>query len=153
MQRCQLQSRLLDLLMTRKTQLAADGVQKLVVPSRMRRVTGKASVVAFDRIVRIVHSRNRIFVAREAELVARICQQHRRFSGVRVMAIQAGPIRERLVLYVTRHEEVFGVVAIGAELPVLCGGFKSIIGVSRIVAGLAFTSEHWIMNARLQQGR
>jgi hypothetical protein len=118
----------------------------------MRSVTGKAAVVTLDRSVRIVHSRNRIFVAREAELVARICQQHRRFSGVRVMAVQAGPIRERLVLYVTRHEEVFGVVAISAELAVLRSGFKRIVGVSSIVAGLTFASEHGIVDARPQQG-
>jgi hypothetical protein len=150
--RCQLQPRLLDLLMTRKTQLTADGVQELIMPSRMWSVAGKAAVVTLDGIVRILDSRTRVFVTREAKLAARICQQCRRFGGVRVMAFQTGPVRERLVLHVTRHEEIFEIVAIGAELTVLHGYFKNIIGVSRIVAGLAFTSEHWIMDARLQQG-
>jgi hypothetical protein len=152
MPRCQLQSRLLDLLMTRKTQFAADSVQKLIVSSRMRSVTGKAAVLALDRIVHITHSRNRVFVARKAKLAARICQQRRRFAGMRVMAVQASPVREWLVLHVTGHEEIFGIVTIGAEIPVLRGGFKCIVGAGGIVAGLTFTSEHWIVDARLQQG-
>jgi hypothetical protein len=122
------------------------------MPSRMRSVAGYAAVVALDRIVDILHSRTRVFVARKAKLIARFYQQRRRFSGMRVMAFQALPVLERLVLYITGYEEVFGIVAIGAEARTLGGGFEYIVSVSGIVAGLTFTSEHWIMDTRLQQG-
>ena len=69
-----------------------------------------------------------------------------------IMAVQASPVRERLVLHVTGHEEIFGIVTIGAEFPVLCSGFKCIVAAGGIVAGLTFTAEHWIVDARLQQG-
>ncbi len=120
--------------------------------SGVRSVTGKAAVVALDRIVRITHSRNRVFVARKAKLVARIGQQRRCFGGVRVMALQAIPVRERLVLHVVGHEEIFEIVAIGAEILVLRSGFKRIVGASRIVTRPTFASEHWIVDACLQQG-
>jgi hypothetical protein len=148
----ELQSRLFDLLMTRKTQFAADGIQKLIVPSRMRSVTGKATVVAIDRSVHILHADTRVFVARKAELAARIHEQRRRFGGMRVMAVQARPVFERLVLHVTGHEKIFRCVALEAEAPDLRRSFESIVGASGIVTGLAFTSEHWIMDARFQQG-
>jgi len=149
----QLQSCLLDLFMTRKTQLTTDGVQKLIVPSRMRSVTGETTVVALDRFVNILHARTRIFVAREAKLAARIYEQRRRFGGMRIMAFQAIPIRERLVLHVICHVEIFGIVAVGAEIRDLRSDFESIVVVSGVVASLAFPSEHWIVDARLQQGR
>jgi hypothetical protein len=139
--------------MTRKTQLAADNVQKRIVPGRMRSVTGNAAVVAFDRVVDILHPRTRVFVARKTKLIARIYQQRRRFGSMRVVALHALPVLERLVLNVTGYEEIFGIVAFSAEARALRDGFKCIVGVSRIVAGLTFASEHWIMDARLQQGR
>jgi hypothetical protein len=148
----QLQPRLFDLFVTRKTQLAADSVQKLVVPRRMRGVTGKTTVVALDRIVHILHSRTRVFVARKAELAARIYQQRRRLGGMRVMAFQTRSVLERLVLHVIGHEEVCRIVAIRAKVRVLRSGFESIVVVSGIVAGLTLASEHRIVDARLQQG-
>jgi hypothetical protein len=152
MSRCQLQARLLDLLVTRKTQLPTNGVQKLIVPSCMRCVTGKAAVVALYRLVRITHCRTRIIVARKAELVTRLDQQRRRFGGMRIMTVQAGPIFERPVLHVTGYEEVHGIVTIGAEFPVLRSRIKSILGIGGVVAGLAFASEYRVMDARPQQG-
>jgi hypothetical protein len=149
----QLQPCLFDLFMARKTQLTTDGVQKLIVSSRMRSVTGETTVVALDRFVNILHARTRVFVAREAKLATRIYEQRRRFGGMRIMAFQAIPVRKRLVLHVICHEEVFGIVTLEAEARALRSGFESIVVVSGIVTGLAFASEHWIVDARLQQGR
>jgi len=85
--------------------------------------------------------RARIVVARKAQLTARLEQQRRLVGGVRIVAVEARSILERLMRHPPRRQ-VRGVVTVAAELAILCGRGEGIRVAGGVVAGFAIRLGH-----------
>ena len=157
MQLCELPALLFYLRMTRKTQIAIDGVQKRLMRCRMRTMAGEATVFTLEGLMLVRHPRARIFMAREAELVAGLQEQSRILGGVWVVTVEARTVFEWFVLNRAALGQIFRIVAVAAKLSVFRRCFEGVVVRWSVVARLAFGADDRVMGAfsekfRLRRG-
>jgi hypothetical protein len=124
----------LRLFMTAEAKICGAGAQQRLMAPGVGRMAGEAPFLIFQRLVLVEQIRTFVFMAREAQVIASLHQQHRLVGCVRIMAVHTravlkGPMLERGTL-----REVHRIVTREAELTVLLGHLEGIRVVGSVVA-------------------